>query len=298
MAAGQSSAQSQSSVADFQLGDEAAFVLSQDNIKAAVSLLLENRPSPSSSDVLEVTWSADGSTPWLGVPSPDCSLAGSENVAGFESFVMLAAELALDPLVQSKILKKENQIQRRCLSASDAHLSLCASDLDDWSTQHGASPDAVSEEADSVAGSDMLIVENEALREENATLKSELRRMGSLRIAPDNLEMLVSEPCEPADEATAESVVRDAVKRAVLRAAERAVPAVKPEPARRRAGAGRTHGVPRNVAVVTAAGLVFLLAILISKNPMRAKAAAVCAAAAIGSLLNRVPARHPSARQP
>jgi len=157
-------------------------------VQEAAALLVASAHSDLLSDV---SWSVDGSTPWLGLGGSGSAIrptSGSASAFDFESFVMLAADMATDPAVQRAILARENQLQRCCLSASDS-LSVCASDLDDWSTEGShvsvtARPSTSASASVSVCGSDMLIVENQALREENASLKAELRR--SATPAEDN----------------------------------------------------------------------------------------------------------------
>jgi hypothetical protein len=260
-------------------------LLAADKIDQASSLILD-----SSYDILTPTWSMDGSTPWLGLADSDAMLrSGCESE--YEYFIKLASNVAKDPTVQRVIVQREKELQRRCVSASDSAFSLCASDLNDWSTEesHNALHTAPASMAGSLCGSDMLMVENQTLREENARLKAELRRV----VPQSEIATL-----------QAKAVVDVAIERAIERVKAKAVAADAnkdtPLPSRPfNPRSGRSAGsIPFNAAVIAAAMAVGLLAILVSKNPTGAKMAASATAALCFSLLQRVTPRHPaSAKQ-
>ena len=254
-------------------------------IDQAAGLVLTSAP-----DVLgEVTWSSDGSTPWLGLANSDSIIESRADSSAydFESFIMLASDVAKDPTVRRVILQREQQLQRQCLSASDSNFSLCASDLDDWSTEatQTSAYTVPASPVDSVCGSDMLLVENQCLREENARLKAELRRsVDAVSVARNHVN----------------AIVNTAVKRAITQATARAVGgkvAAEPKPSQKAASSPPRGGLPYNAAVVAAAMAVGLLAILLSRNPTSAKMAATTTAALCFSLLQRVNPRHPARAQ-
>lgn len=257
--------------------------LAHDKIDKASSLILDN-----SCDVLTPTWSTDGSTPWLGLADSDAMVRSGSESSEYEYFIKLASNVAKDPTVQRVILQREKELQRRCVSASDSDFSLCASDLNDWSTEesHTAEHTSPVSLAASLCGSDMLIVENNSLREENARLKAELRR-----VVPESEVALLQ----------AKAVVDVAIERVMKRVKAKAVAAdthgegTPPPGNAPRARSGRSTGnIPYNAAVIAAAMAVGLLAILVSKNPTGAKVAASATAALCFSLLQRVAPRHPA----
>jgi hypothetical protein len=262
-------------------------LLAPDKIDQASSLILD-----SSADLLTPTWSIDGSTPWLGLADSDAMVRSGSDSSEYEYFVKLAGDVAKDPTVQRIIMQREKELQRRCVSASDSAFSLCESDLNDWSTEesHTAMHTAPASLAGSVCGSDLLIVENKTLREENVWLKAELRRV----VSDSEVAML-----------HAKQVVHACVERAIENVKAKAVAAAAaskgPTPAGKapRAHGGRSSGsMPYNAAVVAAAMAVGLLAILVSRNPASAKMAASATAALCFSLLQRVPKRHPTKQAP
>lgn len=265
-------------------GEEAGQVvsLSKDNIAEAAALITEASHSP---DILEsVTLSGDGSHAWLGVSngvgSVDLSHASFKS---FESFVTLSAELAADPEFQRLIVAKENALQRRCLSASASAVSLAQSDFNDWTTAAGSEPGTPA--AVSVSGSELLVFENEELRKQNDGLRAELRKLAAASATP----------ADPA-EAEVRACVGRAIDGVLSEAAAADKAAAKARARSRRPSMPRLPGgdLPRNAAVVGAAVVVGLLAILVSRNPASAKAAATSAALAVLSLLHRVPPRTPA----
>mmetsp|Transcript_23292 Transcript_23292/g.74599 ORF Transcript_23292/g.74599 Transcript_23292/m.74599 type:complete len:318 (+) Transcript_23292:50-1003(+) len=260
-------------------GEEAGQVVSKDNIAEAAALITE--ASRSSPDILEsVTLSGDGSHAWLGVGSVDLSHASFKS---FESFVTLSAELAADPEFQRLIVAKENALQRRCLSASASAVSLAQSDFNDWTTAAGSEPGTPT--AVSVSGSELLVFENEELRKQNDGLRAELRKLAAASATP----------ADPA-EAAVRACVGRAIDGVLSEAAAADTAAAKARARSRRPSMPRLPGgdLPRNAAVVGAAVVVGLLAILVSRNPASAKAAATSAALTVLSLLHRVPPRTPA----
>lgn len=200
----------------------------------------------------------------------------------------LSAELAADPEFQRLIVAKENALQRRCLSASASAVSLAQSDFNDWTTAAGSEPGTPA--AVSVSGSELLVFENEELRKQNDGLRAELRKLAAASATPADPAEAEVRACvgRAIDGVLSEAAAAD---KAAAKARARSRRPSMPRPSMPRLPGG---DLPRNAAVVGAAVVVGLLAILVSRNPASAKAAATSAALAVLSLLHRVPPRTPA----